>query len=291
MTKMRCTAVLLALGTLLMPSGLHAEDEVEGTRVSAIAAVARAKSRASELEALGQSLEVAAKRAKEALEAQRNAPARGRSEKARRENARDVADAELALLLAVARAKLGAAQKNDAAEEIAVVSALLEAEEYAAAEKQARRLSELFMHIQASTESDLAELDDAFALDKHGRTSLHTAAIKSDIKAANQALKLGLPVDRADKDGFTPLHLAAWFGSEGIAERLLTAGANVEISAPQSPLMADPLGASKASECPLSGPTALHLACYAGRGAVVELLLAKDADPSVVLGFKDAGAG
>ena len=105
------------------------------------------------------------------------------------------------------------------------------------------------------------------------------------------AVDAGAPVDQKDKDGYTALHLASWFGSTDVARALLAAGADANLTAPQSPLSGDPLGASKQSNCPLSGPTPLHLASYAGRGAIVELLLEHGAKPNAVLGFKDTGAG
>lgn len=70
-------------------------------------------------------------------------------------------------------------------------------------------------------------------------------------------------VQRRDRDGNTPLHVAALAGACGIAEILLQKGADV-----------DALGAS--------GETALHCAARIGHLRLVELLLAAGADMEIV---------
>ena len=56
------------------------------------------------------------------------------------------------------------------------------------------------------------------------KTALHFAAQKDDVKTMKQVIKKGLPVDAEDKDGWTPLHEAARYGSKGAAAVLTKKG-------------------------------------------------------------------
>jgi ankyrin repeat protein len=97
-------------------------------------------------------------------------------------------------------------------------------------------------------------------------------------------------------DGFTPLHLAAFFGYPDSARRLVTAGADVDAVA-RTTMRNTPLHSAAAGGHPecvrvlldagaqvdareQGGWTALHAAAAAGDGESVTLLLAAGADPA-----------
>lgn len=99
------------------------------------------------------------------------------------------------------------------------------------------------------------------------------------------------------EDGFTPLHLAAFFGHPDAARRLITAGADVEAVARNS-MQVTPLhsaAASRHSECvrvlldaganadsqQQGGWTALHAAARNADLPTAELLLAAGADTNI----------
>lgn len=105
-----------------------------------------------------------------------------------------------------------------------------------------------------------------------------------------------------NRDGYTPLHLAAFFGRPASAQRLLTAGADVDEVA-QNSTAVTPLHSAVAGRHPdvvrvlldagaqvdvrqQGGWTPLHTAAQNGDVQSVELLLAAGADPGAL---NDAG--
>ena len=93
--------------------------------------------------------------------------------------------------------------------------------------------------------------------------SLFTAAVGGDL-AEVERLVVGCGVDPnvQDKDGYTPLHYAAWKGHHKVVELLLEHGANPNIQKHD-------------------GETPLHLAVWEGHHKVVELLLEHGANPNI----------
>jgi len=102
------------------------------------------------------------------------------------------------------------------------------------------------------------------AKDAEGLFVLHHAAGSEEPDAVAMVrllLDRKAPVDAQDKDGSTPLRIAAFIGNKGVVRTLLEAGANPNL-------------AEK------TGLTPLMYASAAGRVEVVKLLLARGADPS-----------
>jgi len=90
------------------------------------------------------------------------------------------------------------------------------------------------------------------------KTSLHAAAKESDDKRAALLLAEGEDVNAKDRDGCTPLHIAAQVGAKRVVELLLR-GASIEAKDDQ-------------------GHTPVQLAAAEGRDEVVSLLLSKGAE-------------
>jgi ankyrin repeat protein len=88
-----------------------------------------------------------------------------------------------------------------------------------------------------------------------GTTALHWAVRADDLETADLLLRAGARVSTSNRDGATPLQLAALNGSGVMIEKLLKAGADAN----------SPLGAS--------GDTALMLASRTGRPDAVKVLL------------------
>ena len=63
--------------------------------------------------------------------------------------------------------------------------------------------------------------------DRDGWTPLHFAAWKDSEEAAKLLLNAKAEVDLGDGIGRPPLHFAAWYGSPKVAKLLLRSGANV----------------------------------------------------------------
>ncbi|KAK0399715.1 hypothetical protein QR680_003175 [Steinernema hermaphroditum] len=98
------------------------------------------------------------------------------------------------------------------------------------------------------------------SLDRYECTPLHYAALKDNKEEARQLISIGrADVHACELHGYTPLHLAANHGSEGVAELLLENGARVH-------------------DMDDRRNTALHLACRNGHEQIVRLLLRKITD-------------
>jgi ankyrin repeat protein len=144
----------------------------------------------------------------------------------------------------------------------------------------------------------------------HGRVVelLLDAGLGLDVFAAaalgrDDALQQALAADPAAisaraYDGWTPLHLAAFFGQPAAAERLVAAGADVNAVSGNS-LRNTPLHAAIAGShadlagwliargadvhaADAGGHTPLHIAAEGGQAAVVKALLERGADPHAV---------
>ncbi|GFN74714.1 ankyrin repeat domain-containing protein 50 [Plakobranchus ocellatus] len=139
---------------------------------------------------------------------------------------------------------------------------------------------------------DIVFTDDIDELDANGRTQLHTASYRGDVRrvealltrgaalepqdrsgqtaltlASRQGhasivtalLKAGAEVDHADRDGWTALRSAAWAGHTGVVTMLLKKGAQVDHADAEQ-------------------RTALRAACWGGHEEIVQLLLDAGAD-------------
>ncbi|MFJ9907925.1 ankyrin repeat domain-containing protein [Streptomyces sp. NPDC101152] len=102
------------------------------------------------------------------------------------------------------------------------------------------------------------------ARDRQGRTPLHIAALRGDVSEVEQLIASGADPSAADSNGFTPLHLAAQEGHVGVAQVLLDSGAEVDRKN-------------------RFGNTALSVAVFnsRGRGDLISLLRERGADPLV----------
>jgi ankyrin repeat protein len=95
--------------------------------------------------------------------------------------------------------------------------------------------------------------------DKDGLTPLHLAALGGHADVAELLIKHGADVNARGKDGSTPLHLAAHEGQVKVAELLIRHGAEVNAKS-------------------YYGRTPLHLAAQEGHADVAELLIRHGAD-------------
>lgn len=129
-------------------------------------------------------------------------------------------------------------------------------------------------------------------------TPLMKAAADSDASAVKRLLRGGAPVNDADVDGYTALHLAAHCGEVTIVKMLLKAGANVNAKTKQG---VTPLLSSIDMMCPTPGVTLAliragadvndadsrgsNALCYATTESSIEVmkeLLKRGADPNVL---------
>jgi uncharacterized protein len=136
------------------------------------------------------------------------------------------------------------------------------------------------------------------ALEKQGQPlDIFAAAALGRDDALKAGITLGT-VTSYSYDGWTPLHLAAFFGRLAAAERLLVAGADVR-AVSRNALRNTPLHAATAgghvdvallltrngadvSVADSGGHTPLHIAAEAGLVPVVQALLERGADPHAV---------
>jgi len=132
---------------------------------------------------------------------------------------------------------------------------------------------------------------------EHAALTLHEAAAMGQLEVVREHLNLGDDLGGFSKDGFTPLHFAAFFGREEIVPLLLESGAAVAVPA-QNPSAVHPLHSAAAigstEICRLlleagaevdaqqhGGFTALMSAALHGNMPLVELLLEHGADPLI----------
>jgi ankyrin repeat protein len=133
---------------------------------------------------------------------------------------------------------------------------------------------------------------------RHSGTGACEAAAMGDLKALEAVLgKSRDAVHSRSGDGWTPLHLAGFFGHTKIAERLIDAGADLE-AVSENATHNMPLHAAIAGSCDRPfvalllergadvnargghGITPLHLAASRGADDLVDQLIARGADPT-----------
>jgi len=140
-----------------------------------------------------------------------------------------------------------------------------------------------------------------------GTTALHWAARLDDLETADMLIRAGANASAANREGATPLQLAALNGSASMIEKLIGAGAN-----PNSPLtrhgdtalmMAARTGKPDAVNVLLDhgaavttretwgGTTALMWACAESHPAVVKMLIEHGADVNARSNFVPAANG
>src|SRR2546421_8110124 len=73
----------------------------------------------------------------------------------------------------------------------------------------------------AAVRALLQQKADVNAPQVDGATALHWAVYHDDAEAADLLIKAGAAVDAKNREGMTPLAMAALYGSAGIVERLL----------------------------------------------------------------------
>ena len=127
---------------------------------------------------------------------------------------------------------------------------------------------------------------------------IFAAAALGRVASVDAALERGEAVNSYAYDGWTPLHLAAFFGRRTAAERLMAAGADLAAQS-RNALANTPLHAAVAgghvdvsllliergadvSAGDAGGHTPLHIAAEAGYLPIVKALLARGADPHAV---------
>jgi len=135
----------------------------------------------------------------------------------------------------------------------------------------------------------------AYLLSLKPRLDIHLATVAGDVGEVLGALdKDGALLESHSSDGWTPLHLAAFFGRLNVAEALVARGANVDARSTNNmrntPLHAAAAGrktqlcrfllehGANANAAQAGGWTALHGAAQNGDRELVEVLLAHHAD-------------
>ena len=119
----------------------------------------------------------------------------------------------------------------------------------------------------AVCDSSLSEVLYAGVNDCHVPFGLHAAAEAGDLDIVNHFITVHRANvnGRKPSNGFTPLHVAAYYGHVSVAAALLAAGANVSLKTK-------------------GGATPLHRAAEAGHPSVVALLISADADVNAAYG-------
>ena len=179
-----------------------------------------------------------------------------------------------------------------AADDAARVRALLAAEPALAEARDDAGVSLLLQAVYRGKARALAELRDA-----RGNLDICEAAALGDTVTIIAALQQPAAVAVRSADGFTPLHLAAFFGQQQAAEALLAAGADVNAVAANA-MRVQPLHSAAAGRhtalCALllahgaaidarqhGGFTPLHAAAQHRDTALVRLLLDHGANPAL----------
>lgn len=160
------------------------------------------------------------------------------------------------------------------------------------------------------------------AAERDGVSTLRAAAYAGQTELAQRLLGIGAPVDALDAaalgladhlrslldddpdrvqqvsgDGFTALHLAAWFGHDNVAELLLARGADPEQPATNGTQLRPLHSAAAGGHCviahllldrgadieaaQLGGIRPIHSAAHRNDLVMLQLLLERGADPSV----------
>ena len=87
------------------------------------------------------------------------------------------------------------------------------------------------LHIMLSMMMGGSTKADANIADKNGWTPLHVAASNGNDLVVEKLLVAGADVNIATKDSETPLHVAARYGEDAVVEKLLAAGADANTAA------------------------------------------------------------
>lgn len=136
-------------------------------------------------------------------------------------------------------------------------------------------------------------------VDSDGQTPLHHAVHEERSEAVEALINAKVNLNRRDNQGQTPLFVAAANGYDELVRRLLNAGANPGITdrTGRTPLMWSVLLNDEKAVAALLGHgvsidqragsfdrnvTALILAAWTGKDAIVKLLLERHADPNVL---------
>jgi ankyrin repeat protein len=178
--------------------------------------------------------------------------------------------------------------------DVAAVRAALDADPERASGRDGEAASPVVAAAYARQGEVLAAL-----LERKPRLGAYEAALLGDVDALAAALDADpAAVQRTSPDGFTPLHVAAFFARTETLRLLLARGASVTARSANG-LANLPLHAALAGRMPVEGLrllldagapvddrqhggyTALHAAAMHGQDDVVDLLLARGADPSV----------